>query len=222
MDPDAIREQILDAAMECVIELGFTSRLHAAIAQRAGLSRPTVYKYVGDQNAIFGALFQREITRFFVVLDPVLRGQERSLRSDQKPERSLRSDQKPERDLRVGFVDAIVFAVQYARAHPLLQKGLRDDPQVVLPWFTVRAKPFVELGANLLTPHFQRLFTPGQLAEVSPKAISEWAFRIIGSLIVTEGIVDTTQEQSLREFVSSLLSIAFIPAPDPGLVRGAG
>ncbi|MBP1160388.1 AcrR family transcriptional regulator [Rhodococcus sp. PvR099] len=202
MDPDAIREQILDAAKECVIELGFTSRLHAAIAQRAGLSRPTVYKYVGDQDAIFGALFQREITQFFVVLDPVLRGQER--------------------DLRVGFVDAIVFAVQYARAHPLLQKGLRDDPQVVLPWFTVQAKPFVELGANLLTPHFQRLFTPEQLAEVSPKAISEWAFRIIGSLIVTEGIVDTAKEQSLREFVSSLLSIAFIPAPDPELVRGAG
>jgi AcrR family transcriptional regulator len=202
VDPDAIREQILDAAKECVIELGFTSRLHAAIAQRAGLSRPTVYKYVGDQDAIFGALFQREITQFFVVLDPVLRGQER--------------------DLRVGFVDAIVFAVQYARAHPLLQKGLRDDPQVVLPWFTVQAKPFVELGANLLTPHFQRLFTPEQLAEVSPKAISEWAFRIIGSLIVTEGIVDTAKEQSLREFVSSLLSIAFIPAPDPELVRGAG
>ncbi|TJZ74356.1 TetR/AcrR family transcriptional regulator [Rhodococcus oryzae] len=202
VDPDAIREQILDAAKECVIELGFTSRLHAAIAQRAGLSRPTVYKYVGDQDAIFGALFQREITQFFVVLDPVLRGQAR--------------------DLRVGFVDAIVFAVQYARAHPLLQKGLRDDPQVVLPWFTVQAKPFVELGANLLSPHFQRLFTPEQLAEVSPKAISEWAFRIIGSLIVTEGIVDTTQEQSLREFVSSLLSIAFIPAPDPELVRGAG
>ncbi|MFD4183452.1 TetR/AcrR family transcriptional regulator [Rhodococcus sp. NPDC058514] len=200
-DPDAIREQILDAAKECVIELGYTSRLHAAIAQRAGLSRPTVYKYVGDQNAIFGALFQREITQFFVVLDPVLRGQER--------------------DLRVGFVDAIVFAVQYARAHPLLQKGLRDDPDVVLPWFTVRAKPFVELGANLLTPHFQRLFSPEQLAEVSPNAISEWAFRIIGSLIVTEGIVDTTQEKSLREFVSSLLSIAFIPAPDPELVRGA-
>ncbi|MFC7448215.1 TetR/AcrR family transcriptional regulator [Rhodococcus daqingensis] len=202
VDPDAIREQILDAAKECVIELGYTSRLHAAIAQRAGLSRPTVYKYVGDQDAIFGALFQREITEFFVVLDPVLHGQER--------------------DLRVGFVDAVVFAVQYARAHPLLQKGLRDDPEVVLPWFTVRAKPFVELGANLLTPHFRRLFTPEQLAEVSPKAISEWAFRIIGSLIVTEGIVDTTQEQSLREFVSSLLTIAFIPTPDPELVRGAG
>jgi AcrR family transcriptional regulator len=213
VDPDAIREQILDAAKECVLELGFTSRLHAAIAQRAGLSRPTLYKYVGDQDAIFGALFQREITRFFVVLDPVLRGRERSLRSDQGSQ---------ERDLRVGFVDAIVFAVQYARAHPLLQKGLRDDPQVVLPWFTVQAKPFVELGADLLTPHFRRLFTPEQLAEVSPKAISEWAFRIIGSLIVTEGIVDTTQEQSLREFVSSLLSIAFIPAPDPELVRGAG
>ena len=32
-----------------------TERLHAAIAERSGYSRPTVYKYVGDQQAIIGA-----------------------------------------------------------------------------------------------------------------------------------------------------------------------
>ncbi len=72
----------------------------------------------------------------------------------------------------------------------------------------------IELGAQLLTPHFERLFTPEQLSGVSPAAISEWAFRIIGSLVITEGIVDTSDEQALRGFVRSLLSIAFIPQPD--------
>lgn len=192
--PSELREKILDAAEQCLIELGYSTRLHAVIAERAGLSRPTLYKHVGDQSAILEALFQREISRFFVVLDPILRGRQSQLQ--------------------VRFVDAVVFAVQYARGHRLLQKGLRDDPEVVLPWFTVKAKPMIELGAQLLTPHFERLFTPEQLFGVSPAAISEWAFRIIGSLVITEGIVDTSDEQALRGFVRSLLSIAFIPQPD--------
>ncbi|KAA0024121.1 TetR/AcrR family transcriptional regulator [Antrihabitans cavernicola] len=191
-DPAAIREAILDAAEESVIELGYDSRLHAVIAQRAGVSRPTVYKYVGDQSAIFDALFQREIAKFFVVLDAALRGQQEQLEAR--------------------FVDSIVFAVQYARSHRLLQKGLQDHPEIALPWFTVRAKPMVELAANLISPHFERLFTAEQLVRVSPVAISEWAFRIISSLIVTEGIVDTSDEKSLRDFVRSLLTIAFMPA----------
>ncbi|GAF46014.1 TetR family transcriptional regulator [Rhodococcus wratislaviensis] len=192
--PGELRERILDAAEECLIELGYSTRLHAVIAERAGLSRPTLYKHVGDQSAILEALFQREISRFFVVLDPVLRGRQSQLQ--------------------VRFVDAVVFAVQYARGHRLLQKGLRDDPEVVLPWFTVKAKPMIELGAQLLTPHFERLFSREQLSGVSSTAISEWAFRIIGSLITTEGIVDTSDERALREFVRSLLSIAFMPQPD--------
>ena len=192
--PGELRERILDAAEECLIELGYSTRLHAVIAERAGLSRPTLYKHVGDQSAILEALFQREISRFFVVLDPVLRGRQSQLQ--------------------VRFVDAVVFAVQYARGHRLLQKGLRDDPDVVLPWFTVKAKPMIELGAQLLTPHFERLFAPEQLSGVSPTAISEWAFRIIGSLIITEGIVDTSDERALRRVRPVPLAIAFMPEPD--------
>ncbi len=188
-----MRERILDAAEECLIELGYDTRLHARIADRAKLSRPTLYKYVGDQPAILEALFQREIGKFFGVIDPILRSHQ---------------DQLEPR-----FVDIIVFAVQYARDHELLQKGLHDHPELVLPWFTVRAKPMVEMGAELFTPHFERLFSEEQLAGMSPKAISEWAFRIIASLIITEGTVDTSDDQSLRDFVRSLLSIAFMPQP---------
>lgn len=194
VDPASIRERILDAAELCLVENGYNTRLHAVIAQRAGFSRPTLYKYFGDQSAIVDALFQRELTKYLAVLDPILRGREKLLE--------------------VGFVDAIVYTVIYARDHELLQKGLRDSPEIVLPWFTTRSKPIVEVATGALTPHFERLFTPEQLAKMSPRAISEWAFRIIASLITTDGIVDTADEQALRSFVKSLLSIAFLPPPD--------
>lgn len=193
LSPTAIRERILDAAEACLIEFGYGARLHALIAERAGLSRPTLYKYVGDQSQIFDALLQREITRFFAVLDPVLRRRDR---------------------LHVGFVDCIVFAVGYARRHPVLQKGLRDDPGTVLPWFTVGSAPLMERGAEFLVPHFERMRAGDGLAASSPRAISEWAFRLVASLITTGGGVDTADERALREFVNGLLSIGAAPASE--------
>jgi AcrR family transcriptional regulator len=197
LSPVAIRERILDAAEACLVESGYSSRLHAVISERAGLSRPTVYKYVGDQSEIFEALFQREITRFFALLAPVLRDSHR---------------------LDTGLTDCVVFAVGYARRHVLLQKGLRDDPAVVLPWFTVLARPFVERGTDYLAPLFERLMTAEQLTSIDPRAVCEWAFRLVASLITTGGVVDSSSDVALREFVTGLLSIGVVPAPVVQLV----
>ncbi|WP_433610641.1 TetR/AcrR family transcriptional regulator [Prescottella agglutinans] len=191
LSPTAIRERILDAAEVCLIEFGYGARLHALIAERAGLSRPTLYKYVGDQSQIFDALLQREIMRFFAVLDPVLRRRDR---------------------LPIGFVDCIVFAVGYASRHPVLQKGLRDDPATVLSWFTVRSAPLIERGAEFLVPHFERMATGDRFAAAGPRVVSEWAFRLVASLITTDGGVDTADERALREFVNGLLSIGVVAA----------
>lgn len=194
LSPVAIRERILDAAEACLIDVGYGTRLHAAIAERAGLSRPTVYKYMGDQSEIFEALFQREITRFFALLDPVLRGSAR---------------------LDVGLTECVVFAVGYARRHALLQKGLRDAPGVLLPWFTVQARPFVEHGTRHLEPLFERLLSPAQSEVLDSRIVCEWAFRLVTSLITTGGVVDTTDEAELREFVAALLAVGAIPDAVP-------
>src|SRR6202165_4103921 len=67
-----MRRRVLDAAEHCLLEDGYQARLHARIARRAGVSRPTVYKYVGDQSAIVQALLQREFVRLWGRLAPVL------------------------------------------------------------------------------------------------------------------------------------------------------
>ncbi|MGH2604184.1 MAG: TetR/AcrR family transcriptional regulator, partial [Dehalococcoidia bacterium] len=96
MSDEELRGRILDAAQECLLEAGLTARLHRAIAERAGVSRPTVYKYAGDQQAITAALLDRETSRFLTALYDVI----------VRPGEPLDT-----------FVEAIAFAVSYGRNH---------------------------------------------------------------------------------------------------------
>jgi AcrR family transcriptional regulator len=170
-----IQQRVLDAAEQALLENGLTARLHAAIARRAGLSRPTVYKHVGDQSAIVQAVLQREFVRLWQRLEPVLTS---------------------DGPLQQRLVDTIVGVVDNGRRSPLLQKALRDSPEQVLSHLTVNAAPFIEQTVAILTPH---------LPPVNGRALGEWAYRLTASLLITAGVVPTTTEDELRRFVSSLL-----------------
>lgn len=181
-----IADRILDAAELCLLEAGYTARIHAAIAERAGVSRPTVYKHLGDQNAIVEALLHREVTRFFAATAPVLirRG-----------------------PLRERFIETIVFVVGYAREHAILQKGLRENPELVLPYFTTRAHLFIERAVDFFGPPIREAMAglPGPTPD--PRMLVEWGFRVIASLITTPSIVPIDDAPSLRRFVTGLLDI---------------
>lgn len=192
-DHSEIRRRILDAAEECLLEHGYEARLHALIAKKAGLSRPTVYKHVGDQSAIIEALFHREFLRFGEMLAPV-----------------FASATTP----RTGFIDAIVRIVQHGRHHPLLQKGLKENPEQVLPYLTVKARPFIDQTTTLLAPYFRTMLTDEQLATINVKAAAEWSFRIAASLLVTPGVVETQTDEQLGDFLGNLLTVSVITAQD--------
>lgn len=188
-DHGEIRRRILDAAEECLLEHGYEARLHALIAKKAGLSRPTVYKHVGDQAAIIEALFHREFLRFGEMLEPVFAAA---------------------KNPRTGFIDAIVRIVQHGRHHPLLQKGLKENPEQVLPYLTVKARPFIDQTTILLAPYFRQLLTDEQLASINVKASAEWSFRIAASLLVTPGVVETQTDEQLGDFIGNLLKVSAI------------
>lgn len=188
-DHGEIRRRILDAAEECLLEHGYEARLHALIAKKAGLSRPTVYKHVGDQAAIIEALFHREFLRFGEMLEPVFAAA---------------------KNPRTGFIDAIVRIVQHGRHHPLLQKGLKENPEQVLPYLTVKARPFIDQTTILLAPYFRQLLTEEQLASINVKAAAEWSFRIAAALLVTPGVVETQTDEQLGDFIGNLLKVSAI------------
>ncbi len=197
-DPDAaaqIRERILDAATECLLAEGLDARLHAMIAERAGVSRPTVYKYVGDQAAIVAAILERELDQFFGAAVPLLR----------------RSD-----DLEAHLVDAIVFVVEYGRGHALLQKALREHPELILPALTTESGPLVERVVALFEEQLGRALsqagstgsteTTGSTSEaLTPRAAAEWAYRIVISLITTPS--PALDDEGTKQYVASLVRL---------------
>lgn len=187
------KDRILDAAEQCLLEAGLDARLHAAIAERAGVSRPTVYKYVGDQDAIVTALLHREIDRLHLAAEPTLGAQRLSLRDR--------------------FVETIVFVVDYARGHALLQKALRDTPAAILPWFTVNAGPLIEMGIAFIGPPMKQAIADGDAPDVDPRVVVEWCCRLVLSLITTPGTSDTSD---LRRYVGELLDIGVAVKPPVG------
>jgi len=195
-DPEAaerIRERILDAATECLLTEGLDARLHAMIAERAGISRPTVYKYVGDQSAIVTAVLNREFDRFFGAVVPLLR----------------QSD-----DLEAHLIDAIVFVVDYARSHLLLQKALAEHPELILPVLTTGAGPLVEHVVNLFEEQLGRALDQAKPSPLTPREAAEWAYRIVVSLITTP--TAALDRDGTRRYVESLVRLMGIAG------RGAG
>lgn len=183
---DDVRERILDAATECLIESGIDARLHAAIAERAGVSRPTVYKYVGDQTAILTAVLDREVERFFAAATPVF---------------TAMND-----DASQGLDDAIVFVVDYARRHTLLQMALHRYPGLILPALTTNSEVLIDGVVAAFSDHVeQRLAQTGGDGDV--RAIVEWAFRIAVSLVTTPGS-STQSEADLRRHLAELVKLA--------------
>lgn len=183
--PDDVRERILDAATECLIESGIDARLHATIAERAGVSRPTVYKYVGDQTAILRAVLDREVERFFAAATPVFT--------------AMNEDESQ------GLDDAIVFVVDYARRHTLLQMALHRYPGLILPALTTNSEALVEGVVAAFSEHVeQRLARTGGEGDV--RAIVEWAYRIAVSLVITPSS-STQDDATLRLHLADLAAL---------------
>jgi AcrR family transcriptional regulator len=188
-----MRKRVLDAAVECLLIGGFaTGRLHSAIAQRAGLSRPTVYKYVGDQEAILDAVLQRELAIFLGELQTVL-------------DRAFPSGGQ--------ISDVIVFVVRHAREHRLLQAALRQIPERVLPWFTIHAHEVIAQLEPMVTPYVEDYL--GQ-SDIPPRVLIDALSRIALSLVFTTGLVELTSPDELRDYLATVArALAGSPVPAP-------
>jgi AcrR family transcriptional regulator len=191
---EEIHARILDAAAACLTEGGFSSnRLLSAIARRAGLSRPTLYKYGGTLEEIKDALIERELTGYLAEAAPMID--------------AARWD--------AGYVaDLLAFLVGRARRHPLLAAAIRDVPDMVLPWFTVRADLTVARVTALAAPVVQDKIDRGEFPQVDVPVLIDALTRIVLSLVFVNSAVDADDPEDLRGYLGTVTGIiALLPAP---------
>src|SRR5256885_16125715 len=107
--------RVLDALFDAIQDYGLTRVTVEDVAQRAGLSRQTVYRYFPSKDHLMLALVSREEEKF---LDGV------------------RAAFAEHDELETAITESIRFVLAFAREHPLLDRLLETDQQAFLPYVT--------------------------------------------------------------------------------------
>lgn len=198
-------EAILDAAFDLYLEQGVTRTSLSELSRRAGISRPTIYKYFGDASGVTRAVVQREFETFFDGVPDWMQQQEAAAEGDREP-----------------IVELVVFAVRYARGHALFQRMLTAEPEIVLPLVTVRAAPTLRSATTVIVEALQstrdRRNAAGNGAggrgphgepthSTDLQRDAEIIARTALSLVTTESVVvDLEDTEALRNYVTIQLN----------------
>jgi AcrR family transcriptional regulator len=185
------RDQLIDAAYAVFEREGVAEGTMTAIAEQAGVGRATLYRHYPGKDVLVVALVLREAQRLFVVLDT-----------------ELGADEDPASLLRRGLLTAL----RHLRSHSLLRRTLREEPEAILPFLTVRAAPLLEAAVEFASPYIERAVKAERLPPTHPRLAAEWAARVLLSLLLTPSVVlDLEDEAQLEMFVTSLIHGVFRP-----------
>jgi AcrR family transcriptional regulator len=110
-----VQERILRATVEAAAVHGLTRLSVADVAKRAGLSRPTLYKHFESKDVLVAAAVQREAIMMMDAVRAVVDGID-----------------EPRESLEAG----VLLALRLVRDHPLLDRIVRTEPEVLVPLLT--------------------------------------------------------------------------------------
>lgn len=109
------RARILRATVEAAAVHGLSRLSVADVAKRAELSRPTLYKHFESREALIAAAVQREAGAMVDAVRTVVDGID-----------------EPRAALEAG----VLLALRLVRDHPLLDRVVRTEPEVLVPLLT--------------------------------------------------------------------------------------
>jgi len=176
------QERMLDAARAEFIDHGIARTSVATIAQRAGVSRPTLYRQCGDKDQIVAAVVQRDVIDFFsrakVAVEDVSGGVEER------------------------FVEAVVMGLRESREHPLVQalKAFETNS------FTERLVDMNTPTYRAMLAIIALMFANDEYrAPVLERAL-DMVLRIIATLLISPSpYVPTDSDENAREFANRYL-----------------
>lgn len=178
------RHTLLDAALECVLDVGIRRTTLADVARRAGVSRMTVYRQFGDLDALVSALLTRELTT-------VLAEVEREV-----------ADLPTARER---LVEAAVRTVERTAAHPLWRRVLDLDPELLLPLVVDRFGSTQKVSMALVADLVRRGHEDGSIRDVDADVAATVLQLTAQSFVFSARLVDKAAVGELRHLLESYL-----------------
>jgi AcrR family transcriptional regulator len=197
---DEASERILEAALTHAEEFGMRRFTIGDVARRAGLSRVTIYNHFPGKDRLVEALLLRELRRFLRAVDEAV---------------------APYDTLEDRLVEGFVFALVFLRKHRLLNRLLRTEPELLLPYLTVKAGPVLAASREFVAGFARREAEDGglPLGEEEIEGVSELLARAVMSFVLTpDSVLGLKTQAEIRRFAEhylapTLQSIAALPQP---------
>ena len=188
------RDRILSAAFEALEDFGLSRTTVEDVAQRAGLSRQTVYRYFPSKDVLIVSLIAREEEAFIAGVREAIEGHE---------------------DLGPAIANGAEFVLRFAREHPLLDRLVTTDPHAFLPYLTTRGLAVViRARESILEVLVQRV---PHVPQGALRGALDVATRAIISYVLTPS--ERPDDVVAADLAAMLMATLRNPAPD-GDARG--
>lgn len=177
---DTTTARILDAAYDQLLTFGLRRTSLEDVAKRAGVARITLYRHVGGRDELIGAVLRREAARVFAQVDAAV---------------------APLDDDVDRLVEGFTVLLRIARSHPLLQRMLSTEADLVVPSLTTSGAAVIAFGREYLTGHLLAARPAVRLSPDDARAVAEVLVRLTLSFLLTPtSIVALTDDDDARRF----------------------
>lgn len=182
---DALVDRVAAAALEEFAEYGIRRATIDDVARRAGVSRMTVFRRFASKQGLVEVVIACEVRRGMEELDRMWEGAE---------------------TLEERLVEGFAFAGRFVRGHPLFDRLLRSEPEVLLPLLTVDGGPVLELYRSLIAQRLQLEVDAGRAATSDVDGVAEVVARLAISLLLTrDGTITPDDPDTLARLVRLVL-----------------
>ncbi|WP_040695120.1 TetR/AcrR family transcriptional regulator [Nocardia vinacea] len=192
---DRNQTRVLDAALLAFLDFGIKRTSMVEVARRCGLSLATLYRRFASKSDLIQAVGMRQARQFVEEVDAA---QQRQVDRDAGAE-----DQIVE--LFVAFLNGLC-------GNKLLDRLLKTEPEIVLPYLTVKGAPVLELGRDYVAEFITRLQGEGKLPEYDPEPVAEMIARTALSLALTpQTVLPLDDDAAIRKFARDHVVVSFRP-----------
>lgn len=148
---DRTEARILDAAYAQVMLVGFRRTTLTDVAERAGVSRMTVYSRYPDVSSVLQALMMREFSWIL---------------------RQSASESSGQGNRREQIVAEAVRGLELLSTHELFQRLLDVDPELLLPYITQRPGRFQDAVAQTFAEQLKEAIADGVVRDDDPERLA--------------------------------------------------
>ncbi len=176
------RDQALEATLTCIANGGMKGFTVEDVARQAGLSRATIYRYFpGGRDQLVTETVTWEVGRFFVRLAEAI------------------ADAP---DFRTRVEQGLAFAHRSLRDHEAFQRAMATDQGEI----RARLAGIAPIVVGVIRSYLEPLLEAETLVDgVTPIEAADHLARLIGSLIVDEGVWDLGDPGQVHELVDRWL-----------------